>query len=168
MKRDIFKYIFQIIICLSLAVFSFFIWDKYENKVNIMKKALADNSLELLSGINNNQDNLNYAIVNGTYTILNNSKYNVTADFVLKLSKDNTINASDLMIYYNDYSCDLSYLYQGDEDNYEIYLLKRFNLNGKEKLTNNITLALKEDSYNKVKGTTYHYKFSINKLNSIV
>ncbi len=167
MKKDIFKYVLQIVICLSLSIFSFFMWGKYENKVDVMRKVVASNSLELLSGINNSKENLKNAIVNGTYTILNNSNYNVTADFVLKLPKDNGISASDLIIYYNNYTCDLSYLYQTTDDDYEVYLLKRFNLNGKEKLTSNVTLALKEESFSKVKGNSYHYKFSINPISSV-
>lgn len=164
MARDIFKYLSSIVLCFIVLIFSLFIWERFRAKTAMIEKAVAQNNIELISGQSLNQDNLEMAIINGSYTVLNNSKYNVSADLVLKLDKSSEIKGDDLVVYLDDYNCELSFLYQNSDQNYDIFLLKRFNLNGKEKRTYNIKLAIKKENYDLVKGKKYKYKIEANTL----
>lgn len=164
MARDIFKYLSSIVLCFIVLIFSLFIWERFRAKTAIIEKAVAQNNIELISGQSLNQDNLEMAIINGSYTVLNNSKYNVSADLVFKLDKSSEIKGDDLIVYLDDYNCELSFLYQNSDQNYDIFLLKRFNLNGKEKRTYNIKLAIKKENYDLVKGKKYKYKIEANTL----
>lgn len=164
MVRDIFKYLSSIVLCFIVLIFSLFIWEKFREKTAMIEKAVAQNNIELISGQSLNQENLELAIINGSYTVLNNSKYNVSADLVFKLDKSSEIKGDDLLIYLDDYNCELSFLYQNSDQNYDIFLLKRFNLNGKEKRTYNIKLAIKKENYDLVKGKKYKYKIETNTI----
>lgn len=164
MARDIFKYLSSIVLCFIVLIFSLFIWERFRAKTAMIEKAVAQNNIELISGQILNQDNLEMAIINGSYTVLNNSKYNVSADLVFKLAKSSEIKGDDLVVYLDDYNCELSFLYQNSDQNYDIFLLKRFNLNGKEKRTYNIKLAIKKENYDLVKGKKYKYKIEANTL----
>ena len=164
MARDIFKYLSSIVLCFVVLIFSLFIWERFREKTAMIEKAVAQNNIELRSGQSLNQDNLEMAIINGSYTVLNNSKYNVSADLVFKLDKSSEIKGDDLVVYLDDYNCELSFLYQNSDQNYDIFLLKRFNLNGKEKRTYNIKLAIKKENYDLVKGKKYKYKIEANTL----
>lgn len=164
MARDIFKYLSSIVLCMVMVIFSLFIWERFREKTAMIEKAVAQNNIELISGQSLNQENLELAIINGSYTVLNNSKYNVSADLVFKLDKSSEIKGDDLLIYLDDYSCELSFLYQNSDQNYDIFLLKRFNLNGKEKRTYNIKLAIKKENYDLVKGKKYKYKIETNTI----
>lgn len=164
MARDIFKYLSSIVLCFVVLIFSLFIWERFREKTAMIEKAVAQNNIELISGQSLNQDNLEMAIINGSYTVLNNSKYNVSADLVFKLDKSSEIKGDDLVVYLDDYNCELSFLYQNSDQNYDIFLLKRFNLNGKEKRTYNIKLAIKKGNYDLVKGKKYKYKMEANTL----
>ncbi len=164
MARDIFKYLSSIVLCFVVLIFSLFIWERFREKTAMIEKAVAQNNIELISGQSLNQDNLEMAIINGSYTVLNNSKYNVSADLVFKLDKSSEIKGDDLVVYLDDYNCELSFLYQNSDQNYDIFLLKRFNLNGKEKRTYNIKLAIKKENYDLVKGKKYKYKIEANTL----
>lgn len=164
MARDIFKYLSSIVLCFVVLIFSLFIWERFREKTAMIEKAVAQNNIELISGQSLNQDNLEMAIINGSYTVLNNSKYNVSADLVFKLDKSSEIKGDDLLIYLDDYNCELSFLYQNSDQNYDIFLLKRFNLNGKEKRTYNIKLAIKKENYDLVKGKKYKYKIETNTI----
>lgn len=164
MARDIFKYLSSIVLCFVVLIFSLFIWERFREKTAMIEKAVAQNNIELISGQSLNQDNLEMAIINGSYTVLNNSKYNVSADLVFKLDKSSEIKGDDLIVYLDDYNCELSFLYQNSDQNYDIFLLKRFNLNGKEKRTYNIKLAIKKENYDLVKGKKYKYKIEANTL----
>lgn len=164
MARDIFKYLSSIVLCFVVLIFSLFIWERFREKTAMIEKAVAQNNIELISGQSFNQDNLEMAIINGSYTVLNNSKYNVSADLVFKLDKSSEIKGDDLVVYLDDYNCELSFLYQNSDQNYDIFLLKRFNLNGKEKRTYNIKLAIKKENYDLVKGKKYKYKIEANTL----
>lgn len=164
MARDIFKYLSSIVLCFVVLIFSLFIWERFREKTAMIEKAVAQNNIELISGQSLNQDNLEMAIINGSYTVLNNSKYNVSADLVFKLDKSSEIKGDVLIVYLDDYNCELSFLYQNSDQNYDIFLLKRFNLNGKEKRTYNIKLAIKKENYDLVKGKKYKYKIEANTL----
>ena len=164
MVRDIFKYLSSIVLCFIVLIFSLFIWERFREKTAMIENAVAQNNIELISGQSLNQENLELAIINGSYTVLNNSKYNVSADLVFKLDKSSEIKGDDLLIYLDDYNCELSFLYQNSDQNYDIFLLKRFNLNGKEKRTYNIKLAIKKENYNLVKGKKYKYKIETNTI----
>ena len=164
MVRDIFKYLSSIVLCFIVLIFSLFIWERFREKTAMIEKAVAQNNIELISGQSLNQENLELAIINGSYTVLNNSKYNVSADLVFKLDKSSEIKGDDLLIYLDDYNCELSFLYQNSDQNYDIFLLKRFNLNGKEKRTYNIKLAIKKENYDLVKGKKYKYKIETNTI----
>jgi hypothetical protein len=164
MVRDIFRYLSSIVLCIIVVIFSLFMWEKFREKTAIIENVVAQNNIELISGKSLNQDNLELAIINGSYTVLNNSKYNVSADLVFKLDKSSEIKGDDLLIYLDDYNCELSFLYQNSDQNYDIFLLKRFNLNGKEKRTYNIKLAIKKENYDLVKGKKYKYKIETNTL----
>lgn len=164
MARDIFKYLSSIVLCFVVLIFSLFIWERFREKTAMIEKAVAQNNIELISGQSLNQDNLEMAIINGSYTVLNNSKYNVSADLVFKLDKSSEIKGDDLVVYLDDYNCELSFLYQNSDQNHDIFLLKRFNLNGKEKRTYNIKLAIKKENYDLVKGKKYKYKIEANTL----
>lgn len=164
MVRDIFKYLSSIVLCFIVLIFSLFIWEKFREKMAMIENAVAQNNIELISGQSLNQENLELAIINGSYTILNNSKYNVSADLVFKLDKSSEIKGDDLLIYLDDYNWELSFLYQNSDQNYDIFLLKRFNLNGKEKRTYNIKLAIKKENYDLVKGKKYKYKIETNTI----
>ena len=164
MARDIFKYLSSIVLCFVVLIFSLFFWERFREKTAMIEKAVAQNNIELISGQSLNQDNLEMAIINGSYTVLNNSKYNVSADLVFKLDKSSEIKGDDLLIYLDDYNCELSFLYQNSDQNYDIFLLKRFNLNGKEKRTYNIKLAIKKENYDLVKGKKYKYKIETNTI----
>lgn len=164
MARDIFKYLSSIVLCFIVLIFSLFIWEKFREKTAMIEKAVAQNNIELISGQSLNQENLELSIINGSYTVLNNSKYNVSADLVFKLDKSSEVKGDDLLIYLDDYNCELSFLYQNSDQNYDIFLLKRFNLNGKEKRTYNIKLAIKKENYDLVKGKKYKYKIETNTI----
>ena len=164
MVRDIFKYLSSMVLCFIVLIFSLFIWERFREKTTMIENAVAQNNIELISGQSLNQENLELAIINGSYTVLNNSKYNVSADLVFKLDKSSEIKGDDLLIYLDDYNCELSFLYQNSDQNYDIFLLKRFNLNGKEKRTYNIKLAIKKENYDLVKGKKYKYKIETNTI----
>ncbi len=164
MIRDIFKYISSILLCFIMIIFSLFIWESFRAKTSVIENVIAQNNIELISGQSLNEKDIRFAIINGSYTILNNSKYNINTDLVFKLDKSSDLKADDLIIYVDDYNCELTYLYQDSDQNYDIYLLKRINLFGKEKRTYNIKLAIKEENYNLVKGKNYKYKIEANTL----
>lgn len=87
MARDIFKYLSSIVLCMVMVIFSLFIWERFREKTAMIENAVAQNKIELISGQSLNQENLELSIINGSYTVLNNSKYNVSADLVFKLDK---------------------------------------------------------------------------------
>ena len=164
MVRDIFKYLSSIVFCFMVVIFSLFVWKSFREKTAMIENTIAQNNIELISGQSLNQDNLAFAIINGSYTVLNNSKYNVSADLVFKLDKSSEIKSNDLQVYLDDYNCDLSFLYQNSDQNYDTFLLKRFNLDGKEKRTYNIKLVIKKENYDLVKSKIYKYKIETNTL----
>lgn len=170
MKKDIAIYIIEIIITIGIVVFSIPMWNDFATKKNVMEETMAMSGLELSNDSESNDDELNVTtgtkLSSNNYYVTNNSTYNVSGVLLFKYSKRSILNYNYLNINVNDYNCSLNLLYDSEDDNYYIFKLSNFNLNGGEAKQYSIALSVKDDYLAEASKKSFVYNLQIINDNS--
>jgi hypothetical protein len=164
MRKQIIYYIWEIILTILVVFISIPVWNDLLFSKDMLEKSMAMNGLELSKASDEDDEfkaTTGYSLDGNTYYVKNNSDYNAGGTIYYKLAKVSLLKPEYLIINVNDYSTDLSNLYSSEDDNYYIYKIGVFNLNGGEVKEYKVSLNIKDEYLGVTSGKSYVYNIMI-------